>query len=87
VTKPKLTLTILTLTLAAVALAGAAWHHTTTTRLRTLASRLLPACPLDDIDLVSSTEGDTFEQHDFTACGRPATMVCQAPDFQCFLLP
>lgn len=84
-TKPKVTLT---LTLAAAALAGAAWHHhATTTRLRTLASHLIPACPLDDIRLVSSTEGDTFEQHDFNACGRPATMVCQAPDFQCFLLP
>jgi hypothetical protein len=85
VTKPKVTLTLAILTLT---LAGAAWHHhATTTRLRTLASHLIPACPLDDIRLVSSTEGDTFEQHDFNACGRLATMVCQAPDFQCFLLP
>jgi hypothetical protein len=42
-------------------------------------------CPRDRIDLVSSDDSDTGETYTLRACGRDVTLVCNAPDYVCFV--
>ncbi len=56
-------------------------------RVVTLAARLLPSCAPGQIHFVSGMSGDTFEQYELEACGKPVTLWCMAPDFECFVRP
>jgi hypothetical protein len=53
-------------------------------KIEEIAAGLLD-CPRDRVELVSSDDSDTGETYTLRACGRDVTMMCNAPDYHCFM--
>jgi len=47
----------------------------------------LIGCPAASIDVRDRSAGDTAEWYRVHGCGRDATLICSAPDYECFLAP
>lgn len=54
--------------------------------VRNAASPLI-GCPAADIEVRERSAADTAEWYRVRGCGRDATLVCNAPDFVCFVSP
>lgn len=77
------------LALLGCACAAGAWWYWRAERLRiaTLAARLIKGCPAAQIEVVSMMQSDAMEEYVLDACGKPARLLCLAPDFTCFVAP
>ena len=54
--------------------------------VRNVASPLL-ACPASRVEVVDRSDGDSADWYRVRGCGRTATLICSAPDFECFVSP
>jgi hypothetical protein len=65
-----------------VALAGCSSDR----EVRRIASGLMH-CPASAIAVRDKSAGDTSETYVVEGCGRRETLVCNSPDYVCFLAP